>query len=250
MYRIRDTKPEKVYKKQRAYVGPFPYECLENIHILGLDFKTGFLSRCTAIENTSLAENLAMFLLFPSDLFFQFHGMMQKIATYDHDRPEDSPQIISTSPQDRKEFYSELKTYLEKVDQQNQPPESKNGANTNFEWENRKTIEQLQAGEPIYEALKKLKAEAEKRGVNFVLYSTPTVKHTDAPFVYPKGYHENYQKAMRNMAKELNIPYYDYSFFLPWEGEVMYDFIHAKYPIRQDLHKHLLYQLMDDGVLK
>jgi D-alanyl-lipoteichoic acid acyltransferase DltB (MBOAT superfamily) len=115
-----------------------------------------------------------------------------------------------------------------------------NGEDTKFAWRSRKIMESLRPGGLGYVILAHLQAVSKENGVQLIVYETPTVSHSEAPAIYPEGFFEEYQTALRKTLAEIGIPYLDLSRMFPWGGQFAFDFIHLRQDSRQSVHKVLL----------
>ena len=227
-------------------------ECLEWFKKSDYPYRSKWLSACHDDEDFDFKKKAATLLIPGSDAFFQLHGFLQKLSTIPFSKKPSaySPNPIVMSESAGKDFDIRYKQQIEDALLKEERPKSENGADRTFKWNNRSTLKVLEKGGEVYEALAALKKEADNRNVNLVIYSTPTVSHKDAPWVYPEGYLETYRKRMKQVTHELGIAYYDYSDFFPWREEIMLDFIHPQGKIRPLLHQDLLYKLYRDRILK
>ena len=114
------------------------------------------------------------------------------------------------------------------------------GRKIEMKWKERGIIESLQPEAECYQAIVNLSKACESKGIRFILYTTPTVSHKDAPNIYPEGFYEAYQAAVLKMTNENKIEYYDFSFAYPWDKAYMNDFIHPATEARKTLHKYLI----------
>ena len=124
--------------------------------------------------------------------------------------------------------------------------DQKNGSDKVFKWESRRILESISQEGDIHILFKRLKSELDKRGIRLVVYETPTPKHNSAPQIYPYGFFEKYQKYATRMFNKLEIQYIDLSDFFPWNGQIMWDFIHADLHPRNILHQHILNLIYED----
>ncbi len=252
MTNVSDMPVDKFRSSQRKYAGAFPNECYERLNALGFNFAVARFGECHARDMSYLDR--ALIALAPgSSMFGQFHGFLQKMKTAFWNKPDADAAYtdhLDLSAKAAARFFSDFKERMTAVAREKSAPASKNGADASFKWRERGTLEAIAPGGDVYEALGKLAANARARGVNFILFTTPTVTHEDAPDIYPAGYYEAYQKAMQKLAQDHKIPYYDLSGLVPWRQGVMVDFIHTTAPVRKDIQKYLLYTLHREGYIK
>ncbi len=251
MMEIGQMRASKVRDRQRANVGAFPYQCVDSLRDAGLLVAKDWLASCRPDQDFGILKIAAAATVPALPIFFQFHGFMQKLSTID-DSNASKPafQHIELTKAEEKRFAKEMKEWKATEAAAGTPTDSENGSEKNFKWSNRKTLKAIGEGGEVYRTLELLKKKADEKNVKLVIYSSPTVMHKDATWVYPEGYHEKYQAEMKSTAKKLGIRFYDYSDYYPWVRSVMFDFIHPTEAAGKRFHKVLLYRLYTDGVLK
>lgn len=135
------------------------------------------------------------------------------------------------------------------------PPDSafvpgQNGSDATFNWHNRQIVESLQPSKGGYVILGYLADVARANGVELVVYETPAPAHQFAQYVYPEGFYEDYQVAVRRAVADAGLPYLDLSRLLPWNEAFFSDFIHPTTPARAVVHRVLLAWLFHPETLK
>lgn len=226
-------------KEQKKYIGAFPYQCIDNLQSIDLPFHQDILSSCAPLKRFGIVETMLAVTIPGSSYFYQLHGFLQKMGTWG-DVTEKVP--LSFNPT----TYKGLPTFEDNTTL----PTSKNGNDAQFKWSSRATLKTLAVGGEVYNALGALADAARAKNVKLVIYSTPTVSTKDAPWSYPSGFHAQYEAAITKATADHGIIFYDLSHLLPWQQGTMRDFIHPTVPMRQELHKFLLAQIIKDGHVK
>lgn len=170
---------------------------------------------------------------------YQFRGFLHKVKKYSFNKDPHSEfkalTLNTLQPGENSAIFFKA-AYNPTTEIQNPT----NGADKDFNWKNRNIFQSLEATGQVYSALKTLNSMCEKKGIRFILYDTPTVKHTEAPHIFPEGFYENYLSHVKTMSKEIGIEYYDFSDQFQWRGSTYYDFIHLTPHAREALHKDIL----------
>lgn len=110
------------------------------------------------------------------------------------------------------------------------PRDLNNGADSRFKWEQRGLIETVSENGGTDLLLGRLIQLAKQHGVKVILYESPTLKHH--PAIYPKGFFDRYQSAMRDLADRHGANYVDLSGLFPEDFNSMLDFCHVNTQLR------------------
>jgi D-alanyl-lipoteichoic acid acyltransferase DltB (MBOAT superfamily) len=124
------------------------------------------------------------------------------------------------------------------------PANMANGADAQFFWNRRGIIEGLADGGKTDRVLGKLIDEARARGVEIILYGSPTLEHN--PTIYPAGFFDRYRSAIEGLARRHKVRYVDLTGLFPEDDSAMYDFCHARVESRPYILKTLLLKTEDD----
>lgn len=220
---------------------PFKGQLYEGFQLLNIENPSDDKYSSAQPTNPSLLDLCVLFIR--SSARFQFREFLFKVATgfkltsFNKNTWEESINYTAYTP----EKVTDLSLFLQrKIDPLGQPPGSTNGNDRKMKWESRGALESLAPEGKTYKALVNLDRLCKTKGIRFILYTTPTVSHKDAPDIYPEGFYEKTQAAVFNIAQSNNIEYYDFSFAFPWDAAYMVDFIHPTIAAREVLHKYLI----------
>ena len=221
--------------------GPFETQLYGRFDLLGINLRPNRYSEAFPVK-LSFIDTIR--LLGKEKHRFQFREFLFKIATatglasFESDAWKKHTDWLEHQPIP---VGKKLSSYLATIPPSGIPPQNvTNGSNETFLWNNRGALESISPEGDAYRAISALSGLCKENGIRFVLYSTPTVTHTDAPHIYPEKFLENYQEKMLLLARQEHIEYYDFSDAVPWDSAYMGDFIHPTSETRRLIHKHLI----------
>lgn len=230
--------------------GPFKGQLYEGLNALGMELKE---NRFSSAQSLFLWPWEYLNLIINPDERYQFSEFIFKIATkFDLASFDAAYKTSWNTASDSEDWYVNLAfkdnedALLQewvKKNTQGIEPTSTNGSEKDFLWKKRGILESLEPKGDVSIALKALKKECDQRGIRFIIYSSPTPSHKEAPHIYPAGFYEAYQDKMHNITKELDIIYYDFSNIFPWDIGLMGDFIHPQNKAREQVHMLLIQKL-------
>jgi hypothetical protein len=128
--------------------------------------------------------------------------------------------------------------WKESRDNPTQPANVTNGSDSDFKWEQRGIIAGLSPGGETDRVLGHLIEIAKSKGIEVILYETPTLKHF--PGIYPPSFFSRYQATLSELSVRHGVKYIDLSGLLPEDGRTMSDFCHTQIAVRPIILKALI----------
>lgn len=216
--------------------GPFPGQCLDGLEGVIYKIQPEYWGQCgaRALQSADIAK--LAFLPFSND-GYQFRHFV-RLITSPEARSSQAPLRLELTPSAVEMRLADFKARLARVGESSQTVSNPtNGADSKFHWQARNIIASLSEAGAGYAYLAAMKTVAVSNGVRLIAYETPTVSHAAMPTIFPEGFFEAYQGALRAALAKLEIPYLDLSGLLPWDGSTMMDFVHATRQNRPLVHE-------------
>jgi alginate O-acetyltransferase complex protein AlgI len=218
---------------------PFPGEGADVLAELGIKTSS---RRLGSLGPASLGLPEAILdvvtLQLKSDKYFQFHAML--LAMGNGLRGNTPAMLPAPLKKEDLQLASQAVASLwSKAEASPKPPpDLANGAESKFSWNGRGIVEGLAEGGETDRVLGRLIDLARAKGIEIVLYGSPTLKHR--PEIYPPVFFDRYQEAVTRFAKRHKVRYIDLSEMLPEDANAFYDFCHAREELRHLILKALI----------